>query len=125
MPKKIKVSWQAHNQDLTKSNNGSDSSSEKVDENLFLENLEKLAASGELDTIEGVQQAYFDAFGEERHNTGNTSIWSITPNSYGYNSFKYPSTRYFDAKTRGYYTGISNKSSSFDNETEAGFLLPS
>jgi hypothetical protein len=36
-----------------------------VDESLFLENLEKLAASGDLDTVEGVRQAFVNAFGEE------------------------------------------------------------
>ena len=56
----------AGTQDLTKSDDESDSSSEdEVDEDLFLENLEKLAASGELDTIEGGQQAYLNTFGDE------------------------------------------------------------
>ncbi len=55
----------AEPQDLSKSDDGSDSSSEEVNENLFLENLEKLAASGDLDTVEGVKQAFINAFGEE------------------------------------------------------------
>jgi hypothetical protein len=36
-----------------------------VNEDLFFENLEKLAASGDLDTVEGVRQAFVNAFGEE------------------------------------------------------------
>jgi hypothetical protein len=55
----------AEAQDLSKSDGESDSSSEEVDEVLFLENLEKLAASGDLDTVEGVRQAFVNAFGEE------------------------------------------------------------
>ncbi len=55
----------AEAQDPSKSEDGSDSSSEEVDENLFLENLEKLAAFGDLDTVEGVRQAFINAFGEE------------------------------------------------------------
>jgi hypothetical protein len=43
-------------QDLTKSEDDSGHSSE-VDETLFLENLEKPATSGELDTIESLKQA--------------------------------------------------------------------
>ena len=60
-----KDSSSAEAQDLSKSVNGSDSPSEEVDENLFLENLDKLAASGDLDTVEGVKQAFINAFGEE------------------------------------------------------------
>jgi hypothetical protein len=51
----------AEAQDLSKSDDESDSSSEEVDEGLFLENLEKLAASGDLDTVEGVRQAFVNA----------------------------------------------------------------
>jgi hypothetical protein len=43
---------------------GDDSSSDEVDESLFIENLEQLAASGELDSLEGVKQANLNAFGE-------------------------------------------------------------
>jgi hypothetical protein len=53
-------------EDLTKTGDSSESSSEEeVDEVLFLENLEKLAASGDLDTVEGIRQAFVNAFGEE------------------------------------------------------------
>ncbi len=62
---RAKESSGAEAQDLSKSDDGSDSSSEEVDENLFLENLEKLAASGDLDTVECVRQAFVNAFGEE------------------------------------------------------------
>ncbi len=55
----------AEAQDLSKSEDGSESPSEEVDEDLFLENLEKLAAAGDLDTVEGVRQAFVNAFGEE------------------------------------------------------------
>jgi hypothetical protein len=53
---RAKESSSAEAQDLSKSDDGPDSSSEEVDEDLFLENLEKLAASGDLDTVEGVRQ---------------------------------------------------------------------
>ncbi len=62
---RAKESSSAEAQDLSKGEDGSDSPSEEVDENLFLENLEKLAASGDLDTVEGVRQAFINAFGEE------------------------------------------------------------
>jgi hypothetical protein len=63
---RAKESSSAEAQDLSKSDDGSDSSSEEVDENLFLENLEKLAASsGDLDSVEGVRQAFVNALGEE------------------------------------------------------------
>jgi hypothetical protein len=52
-------------EDLSKSDGESESPSEEFDENLFLENLDKLAASGDLDTVEGVKQALINAFGEE------------------------------------------------------------
>jgi hypothetical protein len=48
---RAKESSSAEAQDLSKSDSESDSSSEEVDESLFLENLEKLAASGDLDTV--------------------------------------------------------------------------
>jgi hypothetical protein len=51
--------------DLAKSDDDkSSSSSDEADENLFKENLEQLAASGELDTVDGVKQAYLNTFGE-------------------------------------------------------------
>jgi hypothetical protein len=52
-------------EDLSKSDGESESASEEFDENVFMENLDKLAASGELDTVEGVKQAFINAFGEE------------------------------------------------------------
>ena len=52
-------------EDLSKSDGESESASEEFDENLFLENLDKLAASGDLDTVEVVKQAFINAFGEE------------------------------------------------------------
>jgi hypothetical protein len=52
-------------EDLTKSDGEAESPSDDVDEEMFLENLDKLAASGELDTVEGVKQAFINAFGEE------------------------------------------------------------
>ena len=62
---RAKESSSAEAQDLSKSDGESESPSEEVDENLFLENLDKLAASGDLDTVEGVKQAFINAFGEE------------------------------------------------------------
>jgi hypothetical protein len=55
----------AGTEDQHKSGEESDSSEEEVDEVLFLDDLEKLAASGDLDTVEGVRQAFVNAFGEE------------------------------------------------------------
>ncbi len=52
-------------EDLPKSDGEYESASEEFDENLFMENLDKLAASGDLDTVEGVKQAFINAFGEE------------------------------------------------------------
>jgi hypothetical protein len=52
-------------EDLSKSDGESEFASEEFDENIFLENLDKLAASGDLDTVEGVKQAFINAFGEE------------------------------------------------------------
>ncbi len=63
---RAKESSSAEAEDLSKSDGESDSSSDEVDENLFLENLEKLAASGDLDTVEGVnKQAFVNAVGAE------------------------------------------------------------
>jgi hypothetical protein len=67
---RAKDSSSAEAEDLSKSDGESDSSSDEVDENLFLENLEKLAASGDLDTVEGVRQAFVNAFGEEMFVSG-------------------------------------------------------
>jgi hypothetical protein len=58
-------------EDQPKSDEESDTSfEEEVDEDLFIENLEKLSASGDLDTVEGARQAYVDAFGEEMSVSG-------------------------------------------------------
>jgi hypothetical protein len=58
-------------EDLSKSDGESEPTSEEFDENVFIENLDKLAASGELDTVEGVKQAFINAFGEEMIVSGN------------------------------------------------------
>ncbi len=50
---RAKESSSAEAQDLSKSDDESDSSSEEVDESLLLESLQKLAASGDLDTVSG------------------------------------------------------------------------
>ncbi len=52
-------------EDLSKSDDESEPASEEFDESIFIENSDKLAASGDLDTVEGVKQAFINAFGEE------------------------------------------------------------
>jgi hypothetical protein len=76
--RRAKESSSAEPQDLSKSDDESDSSSEDVDGGLFLENLEKLATSGDLDTVEGVRQAFVNAFGEEMLVSGGLSSTSLT-----------------------------------------------
>ncbi len=61
----------------SKSDGESESPSEEVDENLFLENLDKLAASGDLDTVEGVKQAFINAFGEEMIVSGGLFVFNL------------------------------------------------